>query len=201
MSTTIQCVLASQSPRRAELLQQIHVDFIVQSADIDETAVANELPADYVQRLSLAKAQTVWQQRSASQQPALPVIGSDTVVVIDQQLLGKPASRAEARRMLQLLSGRQHQVLTSVSVVYQQQQLTALNTTAVNFRPINEAEIECYIAGDEPYDKAGGYGIQGFAAVFIEQIRGSYSGVMGLPLQETYQLLQALPTDIKVVKP
>ena len=148
-----------------------------------------------MQRLSIAKAEAVWQQRSEQQLPALPVLGSDTSVVIDQHILGKPANRDEARQMLQLLSGREHQVLSSVSVIYQQQQLSALSTTQVSFRAISPAELERYIASDEPYDKAGGYAIQGFAAVFIQQIQGSYSGVMGLPLQETYQLLQAILTD------
>ncbi|MCR8921584.1 Maf family protein [Dasania sp. GY-MA-18] len=195
MSTNIQCILASQSPRRAELLKQIQVDFIVQAADVDESVLPHETPAAYVQRLSIAKAEAVWQQRSEQQLPALPVLGSDTSVVIDQHILGKPANRDEARQMLQLLSGREHQVLSSVSVIYQQQQLSALSTTQVSFRAISPAELERYIASDEPYDKAGGYAIQGFAAVFIQQIQGSYSGVMGLPLQETYQLLQAILTD------
>lgn len=190
--STIDCVLASSSPRRAELLKQIHLKFVVQAADIDESVLPNESPEHYVQRLSLAKAEAVWQQRVELAEQALPVIGSDTSVVIDKEILGKPANRAEAKSMLQCLSGRQHLVLTAVTVVYQNQTETVLNTTQVNFRQLSESEIDDYIASSEPYDKAGGYAIQGYAAVFIESISGSYSAVMGLPLNETLQLINAL---------
>ena len=185
-----QVVLASKSPRRAELLQQIHISFVCDAADIDETVLAGETAADYVQRLARQKAQAIWCKREAEQQPLLPVLGSDTAVVIGEEILGKPNNKADAIVMLKKLSGKAHQVLTAVSVISQSKTLTALSTTTVNFKAVSALEIENYVDSGEPNDKAGAYGIQGFAAVFIEKIEGSYSGVMGLPLAETYQLLQ-----------
>ena len=187
-----QLVLASKSPRRAELLQQININFICEAADIDESVLANETPAEYVQRLSLQKAQAIWDARQQNNCASVPVLGSDTTVVVAAEILGKPKDAADAVAMLQKLSGSSHQVLTAVSLITERQALTALNTTTVNFRPLTASEIESYVASGEPADKAGSYAIQGFAAVFIDSIEGSYSGVMGLPLAETYQLLQTI---------
>lgn len=176
--------LASQSPRRAELPTQIGVAFKTAPVDIDETPLANEAPTAYVKRLSIAKAQACYQQH-----PDHPALGSDTAVIIDKQILGKPRDKADAIKMLLQLSGREHHVLTGVALVDQHVRYLQ-NDTRVRFRQINEAEAINYWHTGEPADKAGAYGIQGLGAVFIEQIAGSYSGVMGLPLFETAQLLQ-----------
>lgn len=188
--------LASQSPRRRELLTQIGVDYQVITAPIDESPRAGELPVDYVQRLAREKAaagRAVLRQQNL---PLRPVLGADTAVVLEGQdaagtaeILGKPANLDETRAMLQRLAGREHRVLTAVSLC-DEQQFTALSSTTVWFRALSAAEIDAYWAGGEPCDKAGAYGIQGYAAVFIERIDGSYSGVMGLPLFETAQLLE-----------
>ena len=175
-------VLASRSPRRRELLWQIGVAHRVAAADIDELPLPGEAPADCVQRLALAKARTV--------APAgLPVLGADTAVVIDGQMLGKPGDRADGVAMLQRLSGRTHRVLTAVALVDAHGSRVALSESEVEFRLLTEAECERYWESGEPRDKAGGYAIQGLGAVFISALRGSYSGVMGLPLFETAALL------------
>jgi septum formation protein len=188
--------LASQSPRRRELLTQIGVDYAVIAADIDESPRPQELPADYVQRLAREKAAAGWQRVRQQGLPVRPVLGADTAVVLDDhvggkavsRILGKPADFADARETLRALSGREHRVLTGVSLCGDRQ-CTALSITTVRFRAIDDAEIDAYWASGEPRDKAGAYGIQGIGAVFIERIDGSYSGVMGLPLFETAQLL------------
>ena len=178
--------LASQSPRRAELLAQIGVSFQQFSVDIDEAPLPDEKPEDLVQRLALEKAQAGWNKVNA----VAPVLGSDTIVVCAGQVLGKPVDKADGLRMLRLLSAYPHQVLTSVALVASAGVHCLTSANAVCFRHLSEAEMEAYWATGEPLDKAGGYGIQGAAAVFIERLEGSYSSVMGLPLYETAQLLQ-----------
>jgi len=179
-------ILASGSPRRQALLQQIGVRFRQQVADVDETPLDNESAQDYVVRLAVAKACAVRQQSGADK---APVLGADTAVVVDGRLLGKPADLAHARDMLQLLSGRRHQVLSAVALV-QDRQAVAASVSNVWFRALSEKDIEDYWKTGEPRDKAGAYGIQGIGAIFIERLEGSYSGVMGLPLYETARLLQ-----------
>lgn len=201
-SDSPQLLLASASPRRAELLRQIAIRFTICSVDIDESPLLlngapSEAPEDYVNRLSLAKAQAACREikRRANKNNDvndLPVLGSDTCVVLGEQLLGKPLNKAHAIEMLQSLSGQIHHVMTSVSLVRNETRLTALSVTEVEFRELSLVEIERYVESGEPEGKAGAYAIQGFAAVFIKRISGSYSGVMGLPLAETYQLLQRM---------
>jgi septum formation protein len=179
-------VLASQSPRRAELLEQVGVEFRTAPAYIDESVHADERAADYVERVAVAKARSV---RRAF--PDYPVLAADTAVVLDQVILGKPRDRDDALDMLGRLSGRTHEVLTGVAV--QAERLSyRLNVSRVVFRELSEQEAAAYWATGEPADKAGAYAIQGLAAAFIERIEGSYSGIMGLPLFETMRLLNAL---------
>ncbi|MDX1391925.1 MAG: Maf family protein [Rheinheimera sp.] len=178
--------LASSSPRRRELLAQLGVNFTLVKADIDESVHYAEAPEHYVQRLALAKAQAGLARLARS----MPVLGADTIVVADAQILGKPADFAEFSRTMQLLSGRCHQVMTAVALVSHKQQLQQLVCTEVCFRELSAAEISAYWATGEPQDKAGGYGIQGLAAKFVRRINGSYTSVVGLPLCETEQLLQ-----------
>ena len=178
--------LASSSPRRRELLAQLGVNYKLVKADIDETVLPDEAAAVYVQRLALAKAHA----GLARLQHDLPVLGADTVVVVDGLILGKPADFEQFRQTMLLLSGRSHQVMTAIALVSAQHQLTQLVSTDVTFRVLTEAEISAYWATGEPQDKAGGYGIQGLAGRFVQCINGSYSAVVGLPLCETEQLLQ-----------
>ncbi len=178
-------ILASASPRRRELLQQIDVQFRVQVADIDETPLRAETPAVYVARLALAKAQKV-----AAANPGCVVLGSDTTVVLDDEILGKPENDADATRMLAALAGRRHQVMTAVALVQDDQQRVQTVITDVHFAPLSAAQIAAYVATGEPADKAGAYGIQGLGAVLVDAIEGSYSNVVGLPLTETAAMLQ-----------
>ena len=182
----IELCLASASPRRRELLASIGVDVDVQPVDIDEAPLQNEAPRDYVCRLARKKAQA-GADLIASR---LPVLGSDTVVVRDDEILGKPRDQRHAAAMLRNLSGRAHEVLTAVAVTGLAGLLETCVTTRVSMREITEQEIQAYWMTGEPADKAGGYAIQGFAAIFIERIEGSYSAVVGLPLFDTAQLLQ-----------
>jgi septum formation protein len=182
-------ILASASPRRRELLEQIGVAHEIRVADLDECALPREVPAEYVLRLALAKARAVAARLTADD--IRPVLGADTAVVIDRQILGKPGGRDEALRQLQLLSGREHEVLTGVALAARKRITTRLSVSHVRFRHLEETEITAYWDSGEPEDKAGSYAIQGHAAVFIEEIRGSYSGIMGLPLFETAELLRA----------
>lgn len=192
--------LASRSSRRRELLKQIGVSFEVlllrehwsRASDVDETVHPGETPADYVQRVSHAKAEVGWLRVVQRSLPRLPVLAADTTVCIGSRILGKPANRHEAVEMLMALSGREHRVLTAVTVRFDAAAETLLNDNVVRFRELSEAEIQQYVDTGEPYDKAGGYAIQGRAAVFIPEILGSYTGVMGLPLYETAMLLRKL---------
>jgi septum formation protein len=178
--------LGSVSPRRRELLTQIGVPFIVAAPDIDETVRPGEAPAAYVTRLAQEKALAI---RQTGQQ--LPVLAADTTVVLDGEIFGKPADRAEGVQMLSVLSGRTHEVLTAVALANANGVATRLNSSTVRFRAIPREECLAYWETGEPRDKAGSYGIQGFGAVFIEAISGSHSGIMGLPLFETAELLRA----------
>ncbi|AQR66016.1 septum formation inhibitor Maf [Aquaspirillum sp. LM1] len=181
--------LASASPRRRELLAQIGLDCIQLPMDIDESVQVDENPADYVLRLAAAKAQAGWQHLLANALPQRPLLAADTTVTVDGEILGKPADAAEARAMLARLSGRSHEVLTGVAVCQGDSVQTALSVSRVELLPLSTAMIDGYIASGEPFDKAGAYGIQGRAAMFIAHLDGSYSGVMGLPLCETARLL------------
>lgn len=191
--------LASASPRRRQLLEQLDLQFKVRSADIDETPLADEEPAAYVQRLALAKAQAVYQLlcEALAQAPNEPVLGADTSVVLDGQIFGKPADEQQARAMLSQLSAQTHAVMTGIALVFvdsqgQRQHLSTLNISQVRFTALSSQDIDHYIASGEPFGKAGAYAIQGRGAAFIEHLQGSYSGVMGLPLFETAQLLRRL---------
>lgn len=180
--------LASASPRRSELLRQIGVDFSVLNVSVDEAVFTEESPPAYAKRIALAKASAGWETLQSEYRP---VIGADTAVVLpSKQILGKPVDSQQAREYLTQLSGIQHQVLSAVALVWQQQHWLSLQISEVKFKPLTDAEIDWYLATGEGQDKAGGYAVQGLAAMFIEKISGSYSGVMGLPLFETSQLLQ-----------
>lgn len=181
-------ILASASPRRQQLLDQLGVSFTVQQQDIDESRRPGETPADYVQRMAREKAGAA--RRAQSQQDCL-LIGADTIVVLDDVVMGKPRDELDARRMLLQLSAREHAVMSAVTVCSQAESKTALSVSRVQFRAITASEAACYWATGEPAGKAGGYAIQGLAAVFIKHLAGSYSGVMGLPLFETAELLGA----------
>lgn len=178
--------LASSSPRRRELLAQLGVSFSLVKADIDESVQPDEAPAHYVQRLAEQKARAGLSRLS---QP-MPVMGADTIVVAEGQILGKPADFAEFNRTMQLLSGRCHLVMTAVALLDHQRCLNTLVSTEVCFRPLSAEDISGYWHSGEPQDKAGGYGIQGLGGRYVQRINGSYSSVVGLPLCETEQLLQ-----------
>jgi septum formation protein len=184
-------ILASASPRRRELLSQAGVTFTVTAANINEDLLPNEAAAAYVQRLAEEKAQAVWKaNRSAdTANEPLMVLGADTCVVCDSHILGKPADTADARRMLALLSGRTHAVLTGLAVVTRTKVVRDVEITQVMFNQIDDAEIARYISSGEPLDKAGGYAIQGYAARWIPRIEGCYFNVVGLPIARTIAML------------
>jgi septum formation protein len=184
-------ILASASPRRHELLSQAGVTFTTVAAGIDEDLLPNEAAATYVQRLAEEKAQAVWNAHSAADaldEPLL-VLGADTCVVCDGHILGKPTDTTDARRMLELLSGRTHAVLTGLAVVTGRKVVRDLEITQVTFNRIDDAEIAEYIASREPMDKAGAYAIQGYAARWIPRIEGCYFNVVGLPIARTVAML------------
>jgi septum formation protein len=187
-TTTPTLILASASPRRRALLAQLAVPFTVIPADVDEQQHAGEAPLAYVMRMARAKAAHL-----AQRFPEALVLGADTVVVLDEQVMGKPPSVAHARRMLTRLSGRQHTVVTGLALLTPRQQFVCLDSvsTRVRFRVLSAAEIEQYIATTEPFDKAGAYAIQGQAAAFVAAVDGCYTNVVGLPVQRTARLLQA----------
>lgn len=180
--------LASASPRRRELLMQIGVPYSLLAVSIDETPGLAEAPDVYVQRMAREKALAGLAQVDGA---SACVLGADTTVVLDQQILGKPADQAEARATLQALSGREHEVMTAVALASEAGCVVRLVTSRVRFRTIRPGEIDAYWASGEPQDKAGSYAIQGWGAVFVSALEGSYSGVVGLPLCETAQLLAA----------
>ncbi len=183
-------ILASGSPRRRELLARLGLDFSVIVADVDETVAPEERPRDYVERLSLAKARAV-----ARANPNLPVLGSDTSVIVDGHILGKPRDESEAKSMLQVLSGRNHTVLTAFSLVRESPHFSATecSATTVTFRTLESDEIDAYVATGAPMDKAGGYGIQDdIGSLFVERIEGDFFTVVGLPVARVYSLLRTV---------
>lgn len=179
-------ILASASPRRTELLGQLGVPHRVRAADVDESSRPGEAPAEYVARVTAAKAEAGWAGAEG-----VPVLAADTAVVLGQELFGKPRDQSDGLRMLAALSGQTHQVLTAIALRTHAGLATALSVTNVTFRVIGEAEQLRYWSTGEPMGKAGGYAVQGFAAALITRLEGSYTGVMGLPLAETAQLLAA----------
>ncbi len=183
-------ILASQSPRRKELLGLFHIPFAVQVADIDETMDPSLPPDQEVARVSLAKALAV------EAEPEDVVIAADTIVVCQGQVLGKPKDEEDACRMLRLLSGADHEVMTGLSVVQGQKQFVCTQITKIRFRKLTEREILAYVKSGEPMDKAGAYGIQGGAALFVEGMEGDYYNVMGLPVCRLSQILQELAPQI-----
>jgi len=191
--------LASRSPRRRELLAQIGVKFepllfregARADADTSESVLAGESPDDYVRRVTRMKADAAWQRvvmRRGLQRK--PVLTADTTVALGAEILGKPADRADAERILATLSGRQHRVLTAVAIEFDERFEMTVSESLVTFAPLDEARIAAYVQSGESFDKAGAYGIQGRAGAFIERIEGSYSGIVGLPLFETAELLR-----------
>jgi len=189
--------LASQSPRRMELLRQIGITPILlplrnipPRGDVDEASLPGEAPQEYVRRLALMKARAGLKAMSGRGLVSRPILAADTTVTLDGVLLGNPRDAADAAAMLRAYSGRVHEVLTAVCVAFGDHLGVRVSTSQVRFRTLGEAEIQAYIATGEVWDKAGAYGIQGHAAVFIEQLAGSYTGVMGLPLFETAELLR-----------
>ncbi len=187
-SGAAQIILASASPRRRELLQQICVQAKVQSVDIDESQKQNESVNDYVERLAMEKARRGFD--TISNEKKLPVLGSDTIVEIDGEVLGKPENRQHAKEMLMKLSGKNHEVHTSVAIVTHDKSVMMTSSSQVEFKRLEADEIDRYLASGEADDKAGAYAIQGIAAQFVKNINGSFSGVMGLPLYETVELLK-----------
>ncbi len=185
--------LASRSPRRLELLRQIGVNPIVVAADVDETARHGESPEDCVARLATATAELAFATLPLARNG--PVLGADTVVVVDDVILGKPHDRASGLNMLRSLAGRTHRVLTGVALTDETTRYR-LSQSRVRFRSIGDDEALAYWATGEPADKAGGYGIQGLGAVFVIDLQGSYSGVMGLPLFETAELLREVGIEV-----
>jgi len=179
-------VLASQSPRRAELLRNAGIPFVVRAAPVDESTIAGETPAEYVKRLACAKAHAV------AAAPHEIVLGADTTVVVDGEILAKPEDAADARRMLKLLSGRQHDVLTGICLKRGSSAMVEHTLTIVRFAPMTDAEIEEYVASGEPVDKAGAYGIQGRASKFVASIEGCFFNVVGLPVPVVYRRLMEL---------
>jgi septum formation protein len=190
--------LSSQSPRRRELLKQIGVNYEMlllrndprRDVSVDETPEEKENPIDYVQRICRLKAQAGCEAQSFRNLPLFPVLAADTTVTIDNTIIGKPRDNTHAAEILHTLSGRQHQVLTAVTVSFKDHVETRLSTTTVTFAKLDDARIHRYLLSDEAHDKAGAYGIQGYAGAFVERIEGSYTGVMGLPLFETVELLK-----------
>jgi septum formation protein len=179
------------------LLRQIGLACDQRPVDVDETPRAGELPADFVRRVALEKATEAWRAGADGRL----VLGADTAVVADGEIFGKPAGGDDARAMLRRLSGRSHEVLTAVAVVLEGERDCLLSTSRVTFRPLSEEEIRRYVATGEPADKAGAYAIQGLAAVFVERLEGSFSGVMGLPLYETARLLARFGFDLFAANP
>src|SRR4051812_3719168 len=189
-----QIILASASPRRAELLRSAGIPFTVEAANIPEELHPGEQPREHAQRLAQEKAGVV-----ARRNPGRLVLGADTIVVVDDQILGKPRDKADASRMLRLLSGRSHEVITGVcvarSATSNQQLATSSEQTKVFFEEIAEDEIEAYIATEEPMDKAGAYAIQGIASRWVSRIEGDYANVVGLPVALVWKMLQRFPNS------
>lgn len=180
-----QLILASGSPRRKELLEQANIPFIIRTKDVDESFESNQLPNEIVKYLSMKKANAIYQDY-----PDCIVLGSDTIVVLDGQILGKPRDTEHARETLTSLSGRTHSVLTGVTIKSEERSSKFAVETLVTFYELTESEIEYYLNTKEPFDKAGAYGIQGFGATFVKEIQGDYFSVVGLPLAKTVRELK-----------
>ncbi|WP_183814627.1 Maf family protein [Tunturibacter empetritectus] len=195
-------ILASGSPRRHELLMQAGLTFTAEAANLNEDLLPNEAAAAYVQRLAEEKAQAVWNAYRASDtaEDPLVVLGADTCVVVEGQILGKPTDSADARRMLELLSGRTHAVLTGIAAITAKKTVRDLDITQVTFNVITDSEIGRYISSGEPLDKAGAYAIQGYAARWIPRIEGCYFNVVGLPIARTITLLAQAESDTSVAE-
>jgi septum formation protein len=187
----VDLVLASASPRRRELLGQLGLVLEVTPANVDETPHPGERPADYVRRVAAAKCDAVTQARGADL-PAVPVVAADTIVIVDDQILGQPTDEADARRMLLALAGRRHDVTTAYRINFGGRTLDRAVTTTVSFRSLRPAEVDAYLASGEWRGKAGGYAVQGRAGAFASELRGSHTNVIGLPLAELLADLQAL---------
>ena len=184
-------ILASQSPRRVDLLKQMGIDCLVMPADIDETPLSGEPPSDYVLRLAEQKASAIVTKLNG-QHANLLILAADTTVALGNAIFGKPESEADAFNMLKKLSGSTHQVHTAIAAAFKGKFETAINTTQVTIMPLSDAMISEYIATGEPMDKAGSYAIQGLAGAWVSHIEGSYTGVMGLPVHETALLLDKI---------
>ena len=184
-------ILASASPRRTELLDLAGINHTVDPADVDESILSNEASADYAKRIALVKA-----IKTAERHTSGLVLGADTIVVVKGEVLGKPSSREDAARMLQLISGREHEVITAVALVDAQTRRSEveIEVTEVKVKELTSDEIAEYLETGEPYDKAGAYGIQGRASVFVEGIRGCFFNVVGLPLARLYRMLKEFQT-------
>lgn len=196
MADAVQLYLASQSPRRHALLAQIGVNFRVLVSDVNETPLARETARNYVARIARAKASVSWMRICADGMKRYPVLAADTAVIVDRHIFGKPATDEVAQGMLKILSGRTHQVLTTIAISDENRMQIATSVSSVKFRRLSDAEITRYVASGEPRDKAGGYAVQGLAAAFIARLEGSYSGVMGLPLFETARLLKTFGISV-----
>ena len=179
-------ILASASPRRAELLRAAGIEFDVIPADIDERVLPSETPDAYVRRVAEAKAHAL-----VGRVDGRVVLAADTTVVIDNEMLGKPLDDRDAKRMLRLLSGRCHEVITGVTVLVRTEMITMVASTSVEFAELTDDEIDWYVATGEPRDKAGAYAIQGYASRFVTRVNGSYSNVVGLPIALVYEMLKA----------
>lgn len=184
--------LASNSPRRRELLAQLGIEFELLLVDVDESVLAGEAAKDYVARVAQLKAVTAQQKMLSEGLKQRAVLAADTSVIVDEHILGKPQDEADSRRMLKLLSGRTHQVRTAISVAFGDQVITETVVTEVSFRDITDQEMADYWQSGEPQDKAGSYGIQGLGGKFVANINGSYFAVVGLPLMETERLLNSV---------
>lgn len=196
--------LASRSPRRRELLKQIGVGYemlllredLARGADVDETPLPDEAPLDYVRRIAQAKAATGWLRVEQRHLPHLPVLAADTAVAAGGRIMGKPTDSQAAAEMLSVLSGREHEVLSAVALAYEGRMEMRLSVSTVVFKALSAEQIRRYVLTGEPLDKAGAYAIQGKAAAFVSSLSGSYSGVMGLPLSETAELLADFGMEI-----
>jgi septum formation protein len=194
---TRQLVLASASPRRKALLQQMGIEFAVQPVDMDESMQAGEDVLEHVQRLAIEKARLGFTQAAAPSND-LAVLAADTVVEVDGEVLGKPENAGQAAAFLARLSGKKHKVHTAVAVVTADRELSALNSSEVEFVQLTDSQINAYVETGEPMDKAGAYAIQGLAACFVVNLNGSFSGVMGLPIYETANLLSACGVSSRI---
>lgn len=194
--STLRVILASQSPRRRELLNLVGIAHEVQPADIDESYVGGERPREHAERLAREKTAVI-----AAREPDALVIGSDTIVVVDGDVLGKPVDELDAVRMLARLAGRSHVVVTAVAVSWRGETRSAVEEVGVTFHPMTRAEIDAYIATGEPMDKAGAYGIQGYGATIVERIDGDYFAVMGLPLGRMVALMADLGVEYRFNMP